>query len=107
MSELKKCPFCGSEAMNLYDDDVEMVGCPNTDCVEFDAPMVNVASWQTRPLEDALKARIAELEAENKALRIIAGSHSMSELRRNKIMAGDKWFKYPPSPEQTKGDDNV
>jgi len=28
------------------------------------------------------------LESENKALRLIAGSHSMSELRRNRIMAG-------------------
>ena len=44
--------------------------------------------------------RINELESENKALRLIAGSHSMSELRRNKILAGDKWFKYPPAPEQ-------
>jgi uncharacterized Fe-S cluster-containing radical SAM superfamily enzyme len=34
------------------------------------------------------KKRIADLEAENEALRLIAGSHSMSELRRNRIMAG-------------------
>ena len=43
---------------------------------------------------------LTDLESENKALRLIAGSHSMSELRRNKILAGDKWFKYPPAPEQ-------
>lgn len=47
-----------------------------------------------------LKLRIAELESENKALRLIAGSHSMSELRRNQILAGDKWYKYPPAPER-------
>ena len=34
------------------------------------------------------KKRITDLEAENKALRLIAGSHSMSELRRNRIMTG-------------------
>ena len=34
------------------------------------------------------RQHIAELESENKALRLIAGSHSMSELRRNRIMAG-------------------
>jgi len=47
-----------------------------------------------------LKLRIADLESEVKALRLIADSHSMSELRRKRIMAGDKWFKYPPAPEQ-------
>lgn len=46
-----------------------------------------------------LLQRIASLESENKALRLIADSHSMSELRRKRIM-GDKWFKYPPAPEQ-------
>lgn len=45
-----------------------------------------------------LQKRIADLESENKALRLIAGSHSMSELRRKRIMAGDKWFKYPEAP---------
>lgn len=56
-----------------------------------------------------LKLRIAELEAENKALRLIAGSHSMSELRRlreqysygNALQQAfdksNKRFKYPPA----------
>ena len=35
-----------------------------------------------------LQKRITDLESENKALRLIADSHSMSELRRNRIMAG-------------------
>ena len=34
------------------------------------------------------QSRIDTLESENKALRLIAGSHSMSELRRNRTMAG-------------------
>jgi hypothetical protein len=38
------------------------------------------------------KKRIADLESENEALRLIAGSHSMSELRRNRIMAGIEQF---------------
>ena len=38
------------------------------------------------------KKHITDLESENKALRLIAGSHSMSELRRNRIMAGIEQF---------------
>jgi hypothetical protein len=100
--------------------------CPNYGDNGFEALVLSV--WNTRPLEDALQKevdklcvelntnstqisiqndsiinmqkRIDELEAENKALRLIAGSHSMSELRRNQILAGDKWFKYPPAPER-------
>ena len=41
-------------------------------------------------LADAQAMQLNELESENKALRLIAGSHSMSELRRNRIMAGWK-----------------
>lgn len=44
------------------------------------------------------RQRIADLEAENKALKLIAGSHSMSELRRLQMQTG--WFKYPPAPER-------
>jgi hypothetical protein len=39
--------------------------------------------------------RIADLESEVKALRLIANSHSMSELRRMKIMTN-----YKPGPEK-------
>ena len=43
---------------------------------------------ESQELITRLQARIDELKAENKALRLIADSHSMSELRSNRIMAG-------------------
>ena len=103
MSENRKCWYCGSEPIVWHDDANLFAECPNEDCPNygdngFEALVLSV--WNTRPLEDALQKRIDELESENKALRLIAGSHSMSELRRNRIMAGDKWFKYPPAPER-------
>jgi hypothetical protein len=45
-----------------------------------------------------LLTKISDLESENKALRLIAGSHSMSELRRLQMQTG--WFKYPPAEEK-------
>lgn len=47
---------------------------------------------ESQKLITRLQARIADLESENKALRLIANSHSMSELRRNRITAGIEQF---------------
>lgn len=106
--ELKPCPFCGNP--------FEIVGDKQSGYIinhEFDCPMETsesetgfvydseedaIAQLNTRPLEDALQARIDELEAENKALKLIANSHSMSELRRLQAQTG--WRKYPPAPER-------
>ena len=66
MSELKPCPFCGGEptSSNEFDDEVLFYGCTkDIDCPMYDAPFVNLENWNTRPIEDALNARIAELEA--------------------------------------------
>ena len=63
--ELKPCPFCGSEVFlksNMwkdsegYMDKHEWVDCHN--CIGDK----NADRWNTRPLEDAKDARIAELE---------------------------------------------
>ena len=62
MSELKPCPFCGKMPK------VE----PNGDCYcdYYICPMAPDSympkDWNTRPIEDALRLRIAELEAELK-----------------------------------------
>lgn len=58
--ELRPCPFCGSE---------DLVYLPIVWCKKCDA-QVKIADnledtiklWNTRPIEDALRARIAELE---------------------------------------------
>jgi hypothetical protein len=47
-----------------------------------------LAKWNSTLADvgDDLRAQVIDLESENKALRLIANSHSMSELRRLKIM---------------------
>ena len=74
MSEMKPCPFCGNEptVTNEFDDEVLFYGCTkDIDCPLYDAPFVNLENWNNRPIEDALHARIAELEAERR-WRVVA-----------------------------------
>ncbi len=62
MSDLKPCPFCGAtnnkhrrNITELYDDDnYKFVKCHNCSSISY--------KWNSRPIEDALQARIAELE---------------------------------------------
>jgi len=65
-SEPKPCPFCGSKAKKhkytMLGEDFKVAYCPNEDCY-FHHRTASVADWNTRPIEDALDKRIAELEA--------------------------------------------
>jgi len=55
MSELKPCPFCGEPVVfNKFAEKVVCEDCGATIYSDY---------WNTRPIEDALSARIAELEA--------------------------------------------
>jgi len=69
MSELKPCPFCGSEnVVRLpYNDRADIERCKNCNLTII-VPL-GFTMWNTRPIEDELRARIAELEAENKWLK--------------------------------------
>lgn len=58
MSELKPCPFCGSEAT----DEANYCACCNPDC-EFVGWFFLKEQWNTRPVEDALRAENEELKA--------------------------------------------
>lgn len=61
MSKLKPCPFCGKQPVMTTDDNPQ-VYCDIRNCA---GPVADsVTEWQTRPIEDALTANIAELEAE-------------------------------------------
>ena len=62
MSELKKCPFCGGTKI-CTEKGINLNYCDNCSAES------NVEHWNTRPIEDALTARIAELEAENDRLQ--------------------------------------
>jgi len=63
MSELKPCPFCGK---------MPAAQCSSAICINDDCELSDYwrgledDSWNTRPIEDALNARIAKLEAELK-----------------------------------------
>ena len=63
MSELKPCPFCGNTNLHHTETSIfHAVWCKDcgamVDIDDGDA----IKLWNTRPLEDALQKRIAELE---------------------------------------------
>ena len=62
MSELKPCPFCGSA-------DIRTEPGINLNYCDKCSAEANIEHWNTRPIEDALNKRIAELEAENDRLQ--------------------------------------
>ena len=82
-NELKPCPFCGNQAertlLGKYTCSVKK--CPGyfVEC--------SLKDWNTRPIEDALNARIAELEAE------------VAELRKSAVV----WHKYPDEKPESNG----
>ena len=83
MSELKPCPFCGEPADDRYN---RLAKCSNKSCLMNhwvdDEDFFIDDDWNTRPIEDALRARIAELEEEIDQLT----SHSNIERQ------DDKWI---------------
>ena len=56
--KLKQCPFCGGEAELCYSE-------VDTFCRKCNV-MQETELWNTRPIEDALRLRIAELEEERR-----------------------------------------
>ena len=56
MSELKPCPFCGGTKI-CTEKGINLNYCDNCSAES------NVEHWNTRPIEDDLRKRIAELEA--------------------------------------------
>ena len=65
--ELRPCPFCKSNNTTL--DYYEISGPQELGtivvCNDCGASAKSIVDWNTRPIEDALTARIAELEAES------------------------------------------
>ena len=62
MSELKPCPFCGGEAH--YNPYLNKVWCSNKEC-EGNSGSWKIAEWNTRPIEDALRAENERLKELN------------------------------------------
>ena len=96
MSEgLKPCPFCGETRLTIEDNQkVQDVHVLCKDCgakTSFDGIRYAVAGrWNCRPVEDALKRRIKELEAENGRLR-----EALKEIAE---FANDEYGKRIPAP---------
>ena len=61
MSELKPCPFCGQEAEESFAGGGN-IACGNRDC-QAGMLMLYPSVWNTRPIEDALRAQLAERDA--------------------------------------------
>ena len=77
-NNLRPCPFCGSSNTTL---DYYEISCPQelgtiVVCNDCGASAKSIVDWNCRPIEDALTARIAELE---KAQRWIPVSKSLPE----------------------------
>ena len=66
MSELKLCSYCKSvpqaNTWTLHGITEKRYFCPNPDC-PHSVRTVTLEQWNTRPIEDELQKRIAELEA--------------------------------------------
>ena len=70
MSELRECPFCGKEACyvdkdgNAVSDPSPDIACARTACMP-PTSYVPADTWQSRPLEDTLRAELERVKAEN------------------------------------------
>ena len=71
--ENKRCPFCGNK-----DIDTSPISGAAW-CYDCHSVSNDVDRWNTRPLEDALQARIAALETALDEIRLIARSVLPSE----------------------------
>lgn len=77
MEELKPCPFCGEKAVTIVDDGGNnpyyFPGCSNRCDMGMDE-----ATWNARPIEDALRAENAslreQLEQAQKKINILLQS---------------------------------
>lgn len=88
MSELKPCPFCGKQPAAQCSSAI----CINDDCELSDYWRgLEDDSWNTRPIEDALTARIAELEAECASLGVRLHDE-MSQLEIATDLGNKRWL---------------
>ena len=84
--ELKPCPFCGGmpkvNDWTLKGITDKRCFCDNEKCPVYLSKTIAIDGWNTRPIEDALNARIAELEAESERFTV------HSDIERQ----DDKWI---------------
>ena len=68
---LKRCPFCGSEAKCIEYYGLYHVVCCDCYTTGRDCPSIETAckAWNSRPIENELNKKIEKLERENTRLR--------------------------------------
>ena len=91
--ELRPCPFCKSNNTTL---DYYEISCPQelgtiVVCNDCGASATSIVGWNTRPNEDALTARIAELEAECASLGVRLHDE-MSQLEIATDLGNKRWL---------------
>ena len=93
MSELKLSSYCKSvpqaNTWTLHGISETRYFCPNPEC-PHSVRTVTLEEWQTRPIEDALNKRIAELEAENERLSQLLHDE-MSQLEIATDLGNKRW----------------
>ena len=68
---LKPCPFCGQDVHPDYDFPQYVIHQTNKNGFNHSRLFMNRNDWNIRPIEDELRARIAELE-EKQRWRVVA-----------------------------------
>ena len=74
MTKLKPCPFCGENKLEVLvsptNRRLRYIRCKNPSCPygAWSSKIEREFGWNSRPIEDALRSRITELEAENERL---------------------------------------
>lgn len=69
MTELKRCPFCGNDYMTTSVLVLPYINIISVKCVTCGIAVNPEVKWNTRPIEDELNARIAQLTAERDILQ--------------------------------------
>jgi hypothetical protein len=61
---LRPCPFCGNPAVSPSPGIAGLAGCKSNDCDGARSNgWMHTAAWNTRPVEDALRAEVDRLRA--------------------------------------------
>ncbi len=69
-AKLKACPFCGAHLKKCVFDKKMFYEHPDVNGCALSQMLFTEKQWNTRPVEEALEARIAELEAETVQLKV-------------------------------------
>ena len=93
MSELKPCPFCGSVPDIEPIEDCEYINCSNLVCIDG-IYCLTTKQWNTRPIEDELRAEIARRD------EIIARlKEALPTFKRGHYYCDDCWYSCPKAED--------